>query len=237
MESSKPSHRKLKNDIMVKFFNEPVDALDLRLTKAEAALSLADPWEEKDTKDCDESSFVDEGPLDFSDVRPADSPGERPSSDISEEYWDDAEDHNDESADKYPDLSSDVQFITARALKSFRNHPYNSQSRPLYPSRLHSLHSHQGQLPRPPSSVLVNKTSNIDDNKVGAKEIILASKKPSILQNWCHPSQYVPKEKTYPVKKEVCSQHTMEQKINSIENYSQYSENPLLRYLHDNPFD
>ena len=159
METNKPSHRKLKSDIMYKFFNEPVDALDLRLTKAEAALSLADPWEEKEAKECDDSVGGDEdeeGPLDFSDVQAPHSPTDRPSSDISDEYWDEHENNNndEDSGDKYPDMSSDVQFITARSLRSFRNHPY-SRSQSLFPTRLNPPPEHLSRL----SSPLVNCSS------------------------------------------------------------------------------
>lgn len=151
METTRPSHRKLKNDIMYKFFNEPVDALDLRLTKAEAALSLADPWEEKEAKDYDDSvegeddGEDEEGPLDFSEAPAPHSPVDRPSSDISDEYWDDHDNNNEDTGDKYPDLSSDVQFITARSLRSFRNHPY-SRTQSLYSPRLNPPPEHLSRL-------------------------------------------------------------------------------------------
>ena len=42
-----PLHFKIKRNILTKFLSEPVDALDLRLTKAETLLDgnlVDDPW-------------------------------------------------------------------------------------------------------------------------------------------------------------------------------------------------
>ena len=49
-----PLHFKIKRNIMNKFLSEPVDALDLRLTKAEALLDgnlVDDPWKVKSERD------------------------------------------------------------------------------------------------------------------------------------------------------------------------------------------
>ena len=64
---------KVKNNIMQKFYSEPVDALDLRLTKAEATLSSleADPLRNiKEEEDWEPWGPVD-SPLDYSEVQVA----------------------------------------------------------------------------------------------------------------------------------------------------------------------
>ena len=110
---------------MNKFLSEPVDALDLRLTKAEALLDgnlVDDPWKVKRDDEGDHEGSVttisdvrehEDEPLDFSDTQD-DSHDERVTS-----SRDDVEDHSDAEEDDHPD--KDVQFIRASSLKSFRN--------------------------------------------------------------------------------------------------------------------
>ena len=81
-------HYKMKSKIMSKFFSEPVDALDLRLTNLEASLTvISDPWSVKSKAECQSA------PLDCSEV-------EVTSSSLEGE------------------AREDVQFITASCLKS-----------------------------------------------------------------------------------------------------------------------
>ena len=54
-------HFKIKRNIMNKFLSEPVDALDLRLTKAEALLEgnlVDDPWKVKRDDEGDHEGSV-----------------------------------------------------------------------------------------------------------------------------------------------------------------------------------
>ena len=54
MENQHKLHFKIKRNIMNKFLSEPVDALDLRLTKAEALMDgnlVDDPWKVKSERD------------------------------------------------------------------------------------------------------------------------------------------------------------------------------------------
>ena len=56
-----PLHFKIKRNIMNKFLSEPVDALDLRLTKAEALLDgnlVDDPWKVKRDDEGDHEGSV-----------------------------------------------------------------------------------------------------------------------------------------------------------------------------------
>ena len=120
MENQHKLHFKIKRNIMNKFLSEPVDALDLRLTKAEALLEgnlVDDPWKVKSERDEETGSVTTvsdvrdhEEPLDFSDTQ--DSHDDRVTS-----SRDDLEVHSD--SDDHPD--KDVQFIRASSLKSFRN--------------------------------------------------------------------------------------------------------------------
>ena len=104
---------------MNKFLSEPVDALDLRLTKAEALLEgnlVDDPWKVKSERDEESVTTVSDGreheePLDFSDTQ--DSHDDR----VTSSSRDDLDPHSD--SDDHPD--KDVQFIRASSLKSFRN--------------------------------------------------------------------------------------------------------------------
>ena len=49
-------HYKMKSKIMRKFFDEPVDALDLRLTNLEASLTvISDPWSVRCKQERDEA--------------------------------------------------------------------------------------------------------------------------------------------------------------------------------------
>ena len=68
---------KLKSNLMNKFYNEPVDALDLRLAKAEENFSLlpVDPFTEIKQEEAEQHSVCsDEHPLDYSEVQVA-TPG------------------------------------------------------------------------------------------------------------------------------------------------------------------
>ena len=81
-------HYKMKSKIMSKFFSEPVDALDLRLTNLEASLTvISDPWSVKSKAECQSA------PLDCSEVKVTSSSLEG-------------------------EAREDVQFITASCLKS-----------------------------------------------------------------------------------------------------------------------
>ena len=64
------AHFKMKSNMMYKFFNEPVDALDLRLTKAEASLSSlpTDPLFGQVKEELGEPKEVDV-PIDYSEVQ------------------------------------------------------------------------------------------------------------------------------------------------------------------------
>ena len=75
--SSQEPQFKLKSNLMNKFYNEPVDALDLRLAKAEENLSVlpVDPFTEIKQEEVEEHTIGnDEHPLDYSEVQVA-SPG------------------------------------------------------------------------------------------------------------------------------------------------------------------
>ena len=101
-------HYKIKSKIMKKFFNEPVDALDLRLTDLEASLTvISDPWALR----AKEEKHQEQLPLDYSVVE------------VFSKQFDDQEvtSTNDIDGD---DGNDDVQFIAASSLKSFRHHPY-----------------------------------------------------------------------------------------------------------------
>ena len=127
MEYQSMLHFKIKRNIMNKFLNEPVDALDLRLTKAEALLDgslVDDPWKVKSERDEETGSVTsvsdhqdrdrdrdDEEPLDFSDTQDSHEDRVTSSGDIQDAHSD-TEDHQDK----------EVQFIRASSLKSFRNH-------------------------------------------------------------------------------------------------------------------
>ena len=69
-QNRKP-HFKLKSNLINKFFNEPVDALDLRLDKAEATLSSfrENPLEIKQEEIESAKSNHIEHPLDYSEVQ------------------------------------------------------------------------------------------------------------------------------------------------------------------------
>ena len=128
MENQHKLHFKIKRNIMNKFLSEPVDALDLRLTKAEALMDgnlVDDPWKVKSERDEESGSVttVSEEPLDYSDTQ--DSHDDRVTS-----SRDDLEAHSD--SDDHPD--KDVQFIRASSLKSFRNQ-LKSQHHPQVKSR------------------------------------------------------------------------------------------------------
>lgn len=131
-------HYKIKRNIMYKFFNEPVDALDLRLTKAEATLTVvSDPWLVKAEKEDSLSNHSSEvnGPLDFSEVKALYNEEKVSSSNESDDWDTDPADHNDNYYDNDDDNNnrdqgSDIQFINARSLRSFRaqrhrSHPYH----------------------------------------------------------------------------------------------------------------
>ena len=64
-------HFKMKSNLINKFFNEPVDALDLRLDKAEATLSSfrENPLEIKEEEIESGKSKHIEHPLDYSEVQ------------------------------------------------------------------------------------------------------------------------------------------------------------------------
>ena len=69
-----PHQFKLKNNLMNKFFNEPVDALDLRLAKAEENLSTLpiDPFKDIKKEEGEETPVTDmlrDYPLDCSEVQ------------------------------------------------------------------------------------------------------------------------------------------------------------------------
>ena len=102
--SGQKCHYKLKNKIMRKFFDEPVDALDLRLTKLEASLTvIPDPWSSR----CKEEPQA--APLDYSEVQI---------------FSEDCREHSEVTSSSND--REDVQFIAASSLKSFRHHPYHS---------------------------------------------------------------------------------------------------------------
>ena len=70
------SHFKMKSNLINKFFNEPVDALDLRLDKAEATLASfhQNPLEIKQEEQVNAVQVKDiEHPLDYSEVQIATS--------------------------------------------------------------------------------------------------------------------------------------------------------------------
>ena len=90
---------------MKKFFNEPVDALDLRLTDLEASITvISDPWAVR---------AKEEKPLDYS-----------VSEVVPREVDDQVTSTSDGDGDGVDDSKDDVQFIAASSLKSFRHHPY-----------------------------------------------------------------------------------------------------------------
>ena len=90
-------HFKIKRTIMNKFFNEPVDALDLRLTKAEAILTvISDPWKVK--VEAGEPRPEPMEPLDFSEYKVTSSSGDQG-----------------EAGDRH------VQFIMGSSLTSYRD--------------------------------------------------------------------------------------------------------------------
>lgn len=131
------AHFKMKSNMMYKFFNEPVDALDLRLTKAEASLSSlpTDPLFGQVKEELEEPKEHD-GPLDYSEVQifsPCGNSEERVTSTKNEHDTD----YEPEFARESPTFAGqeeqteveDTQLtaiqrviLKANSLKSFRNH-------------------------------------------------------------------------------------------------------------------
>ena len=139
-----PLHFKIKRNILSKFLSEPVDALDLRLTKAETLLDgnlVDDPWKVKrDDEGNHEASgtavsdvrVTEDEPLGFGDTQ--DSHDDR----VTSSRGDDLECHSD-AEDDHPD--KDIQFIQASSLKSFGNQLIIQGHHPLPPqARVNILH-------------------------------------------------------------------------------------------------
>lgn len=110
------SHFKIKRTIMNKFFNEPVDALDLRLTKAEAILTvISDPWKVK--VEAGEPRPEPMEPLDFSEYKVTSSSGDQGEAGAEDRH---------------------VQFIMGSSLTSYRDqhhhHHHHPQSLDTFPS-------------------------------------------------------------------------------------------------------
>ena len=102
---------------MKKFFNEPVDALDLRLTDLEASLTvISDPWALKAREEKQQNQL----PLDYSVV-------EVFSKEVSDQEVTSTNDMDGDGGSL--DDGKDVQFIAASSLKSFRHHPYQRTER------------------------------------------------------------------------------------------------------------
>ena len=139
------AHFKMKSNMMYKFFNEPVDALDLRLTKAEASLSSlpADPLFGQVVKEELGETKQSEGPIDYSEVQvfsPDSNSEDRVTStkvncDPDYEYEDAGEaeefaSHNQQTVDEESQLSAIQRVILkSNSLKSLRKgerfHPYH----------------------------------------------------------------------------------------------------------------
>ena len=129
-----PLHFKIRRNILKKFLSEPVDALDLRLTKDETLLDGKVKRDDEGDHEASGTTVTDvrdtkDEPLDTQDSH---------DDQVTSSRGDDLEGHSD-AKDDHPD--TDIQFIRASSLKSFENQLIIQGNNPLPPqARVNILH-------------------------------------------------------------------------------------------------